>query len=768
VSAARSLLLSLGLALVLAGGVAGQSFTVSGNFQYLDKEWAFSGWTGADPLKPIRRADVYVLNDQTQAVVGQGSTGADGSFSIVCSAVGAIDLVVRCDCDTDLAKQATGFQRIRVTNESNVEYSAFSPVFLAHLPTLPLDIGTVTAGKILSGSDEGNPFNMLDMGVSAAEYIAGPKVGAAPVSSTLRFYWPGGSGSYTSGNGAHIADDDGYDDAVQLHEFGHVVHNNYSNGDSLGGSHTFGDSDQDPRLSFSEGYATFFAGCVLTSLGREGLYVDANGAAQTGAWQLRLRMETAGPYASDDYGAADEVAVCCTLYDLIDDELTPDTTPGVDDDLFVSTTVVDGKNAHRAWWDDFIGPVKSATNLTMNHAWDGWFTVNAPDAHYDELKDSFDDRRIRFWPDAQEPDNSLAESAPLAATDIGLWTLDRTLYWSPADPAVPGTGDQDWYAVDLVAGSVATFETRYPAGAADADTQADTDLDVYAPTGALVASADGGGTGRNASVANLAISQSGTWHFSVRSLSSMRRYGRYDVRALLVSENHAPAITDGPVASPDTIADDQTAQLSVSASDPDFGQTLSYAWTPLSGGSIQGSGASVGFDPPAVGSTTVMTVQLVVSDNLGASAPPVTVDVTVNPASGSPCQQPATATTGGAGKPGQSGTPALTAQNLPVVPSSNFAIHASNCTPGLSAMLIFGFSLASAPFDAGTLYPSPDILLPLGTGPSGTVHLPIGLTAMPSLCGVTLHCQLIVLNDPGAAGFKHTAQSNFLTIRFGS
>ena len=764
----RTLALALAGIVTLAGGLAAQAFTVSGTFQYQDKEWNFNGWTGADPLKPIRRADVYVLNNLNQAILGTGYTQADGTFVVACTAAGPVDVIVRCDADTDKNRIATGFQRIRVTNESNVEYSAFSPVFAAHVPPAPLDIGTVTANKILDGSDEANPFNMLDMGVSGAEYIAGPKVGAASVSTTMRFYWPAGGGSFASGSGAHIGDDDGYDDAVQLHELGHVVHNLYSENDSGGGSHTFGDSDQDPRLAFGEGYATFFNGCVLDFLGREGLYVDSSGSAQTGADQLRLRLETCGPYAGGSYGACDEGAVACTLYDLIDTELSPDTSPGIDDDLFVSTTLVDGQSPHKAWWDAFVGPLDAASNLNQNHAWDGWFTVNAPDPHYAEMADAFEDRRQRFWPDAQEPDNNLAAAVPTPATEFGLWTLDRTLYWSAANPAVPGTGDQDWYALDLVKGSTVTIETRYPGGAFDADTQADTFLEVFAPSGAPAASTDSGGAGRNAAVTNLLVSETGTWHYSVRTLSAMRRYGKYDVRAVLLFENHLPQITAGPDATPETIDDDETTQLSVTASDPDFGQTLSYTWTPLSGGSIVGSGATVTFDPPSVVSTTVMSIELVVTDNLGAATEPVSVEVTVEPGSGSPCALPATAVTGGVGKPGLFGVPVLTAQNLPVVPSNDFAIHASNCHPSLSAMLIFGFTLVSAPFDGGTLYPSPDIMLALGTSPAGVVHLPIGIVTNPTLCGVTLHCQLLVLNDPGAAGFKQTAQTNYLSIRFGN
>ena len=764
----RTLALALAGTLTLAGGLAAQSFTVSGTFQYQDKEWNFSGWTGVDPLKPIRRADIYVLNNVTLAVLGTGYTEADGSFSVACTAAGPVDVIVRCDADTDKNRLATGFQRIRVTDESNVEYSAFSPVFAGHVPPAPLAIGTVTANKILSGSNEANPFNMLDMGVSGAEYIAGPKVGVASVTSVFRFYWPSGGSSFASGNQAHIGTDDGYDDAVQLHELGHVVHNLYSSSDSPGGGHTFGDSNQDPRLAFGEGYATFFGSCVLEFTGREAMYVDAFGPAQSGSDQLHLRLETAAPYAGDSYGACDEGAVACTLYDLIDTELSPDATPGVDDDLFVSTTLIDGQNPHKAWWDTFVGPIDIASNLNQNHAWDGWFTANAPDPHYAEMVDAFDDRRQRFWFDAQEPDNSLAEAVPTPATDFGLWTTDRTIYWSAASPAVPGTGDQDWYAVDLVQGSTVSIETRYPGGASDADTQADTYLEVFAPSGAPVASTDTGGVGRNAAVDNLLVSETGTWHYAVRTQSAMRRYGRYDVRTQLLFENHLPQITAGPDATPDTIDDDETTQLSVSAFDQDFGQTLSYTWTPLSGGSIVGSGATVSFDPPAVGSTTVMSVELVVTDNLGASTAPVSVQVTVEPGSASPCALPATAVTGGTGKAGLFGVPVLTAQNLPVLPSNDFAIHASDCHPSLSAMLIFGFTLVSAPFDGGTLYPSPDIMIALGTSPAGVVHLPIGLVANPALCGLTLHCQLLVLNDPGAAGFKKTAQTNYLTIRFGN
>ncbi len=762
---ARALVAAL---LLLAAGAlpaAAQSFVVSGRFLYEDKAWNYNGWTGADPVLPIRRADVTVLNAATSAVLGTGTTGADGSFSISASAAGITSIAVRCDADNSLD---AGFQRVRVTTEGSVEYAVLSPVFPGHSPALPLDIGTVTALKVLSGGAEGGPFNMYDMGLRVAEYLASPKIGAAPSSSTLRLYWPGGSGSFATSNQAHIADDDGYDDPVILHELGHVVMNLYSDNDSPGGSHFFGDSDQDPRLSWGEGFATFLGGIVQDHMGLEALYFDGNAAAQSGGVGLNLRLETAAPYASDAYGAADEVAVACALFDLLDTEFSPDGSPGSDDDTLTSTVLVQGKSPPKAFWDTLVGPVKAASNCTINDFWDGWFGLHAADAHFDELMDCFSLRRIRFWADNDEPDNSLAEAFPAPAVSTDTWSGEKRLYWSTASPPAPGSGDQDWYRLDLVKGSRLRFETRYPGGAADADTQCDTFLEVYRPGGILVASADGGGPGRNALVDDVLISETGTWYYKVRSVHAYRRYGRYNARAQYLFENKLPQITAGPTASPPTIPDSQTTLLSVTASDPDVGQTLVYAWTPLAGGSISGSGAVVTFTPPSVSATSVVPVQLVVSDDLGASTAPLIVEVTVTPDVSSPCPGPASTLMAGAGKPGLFGVPLLSAQNLPKIPSGDFAIHASNLLPLASGYLVVGFSLISAPFDLGTLHPSPDLLLPIFTGGAGQLLLPITLAADPLLCGLTVHTQVLVLGDPGAAGPKQSAQSNRLSLTFGN
>ncbi len=756
-------------ALTLVGALLGaqadaQTFTVDGAFLYQDKEFAYTGWTGTDPILPIRRADVVVLDDTTGAVLGSGSTAQDGSFSIVCTGTGSLDVVVRCDCDTDLDGS---FQRIRVTTESNTEYSTFSPVFAAHDTANDLNVGTSVAGVITQGSNEANPFNMLDMGVHVMEYITGPTLNEGNMNQTLRIYWPSGSGSFATNNQAHMADDDGFDDPVILHEIGHVVHNKYSESDSPGGTHFIGDSDQDPRLSFGEGFATFFAGKIQEHLGREAVYTDLSGSAQTGGVQIRLRHENAQPFGTDAFGAADESAVAVVLYDLIDDVDSVDTTPGFDDDGIGLGTSIGGLDPANAWWDVFRGPVATAGNVTMNHAWDGWFSEHVADPHFAEVLGLFEARRMYFSNDVDEPNDTLATATPTAVQTGSNWSSPRSLFASSPGTFAPGTDDEDWYSYELVKGSDLLFRTRYENAVGDADTQADVFLELYGPTGALLASDDDSGSGRNPFVDDFIIPETGTYTLRLRTLSNQRRYGTYEFRAKHNFENFVPEVSS-VVASPATILDTGSSTLTATATDANAGQTLSYAWTPTNGGAIVGAGSSVLFDPPLVGASTTFVVELIVSDDLGAESASESVMIDVDPAGGSVCTGAASAASGGVGKAGSLGIPSLTATNLPVVPSSDFALTVSGALPSFSGILFFGLSQIAVPFDGGTFYPSPDIQIPFATDPAGEFVLPIVIPNDPTFCGIPLTVQAMLPNDPGAIGGKQTAQTGFVEFTFGN
>ncbi len=749
-------------ALCLATSFAmSQTFTVTGKFEYEDKGWSYNGWNGSDGFRPIRNADVTVLNNSTSAVIGTGSTDPSGEFSIVASGTGTLNVVVRVNADTNLHPT---FQRMRVTTTGNVEYTAFSPVFNGHNTANPLDVGTTTVLKSLAGSDEGNPFNMLDIGVSGFNYILGPLVNDT-TKGTIRMNWPGGGGSFASGSTLTMSDDDGYDDAVVLHELGHVVQNLYSDSDNTGGSHFFGDSDQDPRLSMGEGYATFFGGTVMVhELNRAAHYMDANGSSQTGGVQLRLRLEERTPYAGDSYGAADEVAVACCLFDILDDENSPDQNNTTDDDDIDSSVLINGLNVHRAWWDVFEGPVDVAPNVVINHAWDGWFSEHGVGGMHTEMKDLYDAHRMRFYEDIDEPNNTSFE--PVLVTAPSAWSPTRTLYKSTATPPAPGVGDFDWYSAEIVQGSQISIETRYPGAASDADTQCDTEMSLWDESLTNVATAQSGGTGRNAKISNFLVPSTGLWRWRIRTTSSLRFYGSYNWRITYDFENFLPTVDSGPSAVPSTITDDITSMLSAVASDANAGQVLTYTWTPLAGGTIVGSGSSVTFDPPAVLSSTVFNIQLTVSDNLGATTDPLVVQVTVNP-SGSPCGAPASTTAAGVGKPGQVGTPSLNPVGLPVVPGTNFKLQLTNALPLAQAWVFVGFSLTPAAFDGGTLYPAINKIFLAGIPGSGTLDMPIPLTD-PAFCGVAFYAQVLVPFDPGATGTYQTSQSNYVEVVPGS
>ena len=741
-----------------------QTFKVTGRCEYVDKVWGWDGWTGEKVMLPIRRADVYVVDFLTNDVLGVGTTLADGSYTVSCLASGPAVIRVQCHATTD---HNPAFQRLRVTNESNVVWALASHLLHVSDPPVPLDAGTMTALPMKSGPDEGQPFNVLDCGVAALEYALGPQVGLQPAPFPLRLTWPSTGGTWAKSLVGHIGGDDGYDDAVVLHEFGHLVHEAWSQDDSKGGPHWFGGSDQEPRLAFSEGFATCFAGAVLNSLAREAMYLDCNGHAVTGGVQLRLRLEDAAPWSALCGGEADEVAVACTLFDLLDDEYAADATPGSDDDGFLARTSIAGAATSAAWWSLFSGPLKQTVNLALQDGWDQWLLHNAADPHTAELTELFDARDIRFVNDEQEPDGTQGSAGRLHPVSNFSWSGEHTLYASTDDPPAPGTGDVDWYAVTLVKGDVVEVRTSYPPSATDAETECDPYLELFRPDGTFVAANEDGGIGRNALLPDVAITSTGDWLVKVGTHDGLRRYGRYAVRVQYLSQNHPPVIVSGPSAFPPVVRAGDSAMLSALARDRDGDEALEYAWTAVDGGVIAGTGASVTFVPPVVLFPKLLRVGLVVSDSLGAESAPGEASLLVLPMVGGTCEGSAAWLALGDGKPGLGGTPSLAALGQPVVPSLDFALQARGLTPLFPGYVSFGFTQLAAPFDGGTLWATPDLLLPVVPSSAGELFIPLLLPPEPLLCGLSVIAQVIVPGDPGAGGAHHTAQSNGLKVTFG-
>lgn len=533
--AKRRTVLAALLASASLSSLARADFTATGQVLYVDRSFTYNGWTGAKPELPVRHVRVEVRNANTNALLGFSHTDANGNYSIQASGSGTANVKIRLRSRSEVF----GNNDLIVRQVNNVEYTLDSPTFSNHNLSSDLNAGVLVAPTTTVSGDQGNPWNILDQCVYAVEYVKAQ--GEGNPTSNVVAEWPGGSGSFASGSLTNIAQDDGYDDCVILHELGHVLHNIYSDSDNPGGGHFFGDSDQDPRLSYGEGYATFFNAAVRQFVGVNdpGIYLDAVGGGSTGGVQLRARMENLVPYQNDSRGEADEVAVAGVLWDLVDTVATTDPSTGTDDDDLDGSLLFNGGiDGDTLNWNVLVGPVATASNLTIRDHFHGYFNpVNA--GLYDEIADAFDNHGCRFFADTNEPNNNAGSAT--AYTPSSNWGAIQTLYYSPNNPPAPGNNDRDFYAFHLNEGAIFQCATRYPNNANDADTYCDTFLTVRRPDGTTFATNDDGGTGRNAQLTNLVADATGTWTVEVDTTHPYRRTGSYQFRAIVDFDPGPPA-----------------------------------------------------------------------------------------------------------------------------------------------------------------------------------------------------------------------------------
>lgn len=538
-------LLQAACALALLAPFSSADFVASGRIEYQDRPFTFNGGfsSSTTTFLPVRLARVQIVNASSGSTLATGSTDASGNFSINVSGNGTANLLVRCFSRSD----AFGNNRIRVTNTSNSLYSVDSSTFFSHNLNTNLNAGTIQALKLTTGSLQGSPFNMLDQMVWGIQYILNSGGSALP--SSIRMQWPGGSGSFASGTVATMSDDDGFDDCVQLHELGHVLHNVYSDSDSPGGSHSFGQSNQDPRLSFGEGWASFFGASVrqFAGINDPGIYMDCSGTSGGGI-QLRARFENASPWGNTTGGEADEVAVSCVLWDIVDRKDTLDTSVGSDDDALDGSVLFAGQTPDAKHWQVFTGPVKSASNLTIRNMWDGFFAP-LDSGNLSTMQTIFSAFDMRFVPDAAEPNNSIATA--VAITPTSSFGPTRTLYFATSPAGAPGDGDVDYFKITLAAGTTFEAETRYPGGNNDAETYADPRLDVFRANGNLMGSDDNSGTDRNALVQNLLADVDGDYFVRVSTNHSYRKTGSYELRVRTTFVPVSPPVVTS--LTPDTV-----------------------------------------------------------------------------------------------------------------------------------------------------------------------------------------------------------------------
>lgn len=381
------------LAVVPAAGAA--DFTVSGVFRYEDRIFVKDGYTGTAQDLPIRHADVEVVLAQGQGVVlATGSTDADGAYSIlVTGQTGQIDLYSRCRSASD--NSATYHVTVSANEAGTTIHAITTATEENHNTGQDLDFGTYLI-QDGTGTGVAQAFNIFDNGIDCFDYLASASgIGRYPTAGErVRFWWNGTSGptgSYFTGTYIAItssgSDTDGWSDTVILHESGHWASYNFGNDDNTGGQHFIGDNVQDPRLSYGEGYATFFCGQVrefraprLNPLGNPvdatvSIYADLSfppALPSPGGLGFAYDFET-GLFNTGSpigqVGTANETNVTSVMWDLVDGTGTPDQSPGVDDEP--------GDETGTLSWDvieNYMTTIGGTAEwITIEDFYQGWF-----------------------------------------------------------------------------------------------------------------------------------------------------------------------------------------------------------------------------------------------------------------------------------------------------------------------------------------------------------------------------------------------------------
>lgn len=155
------------------------------------------------------------------------------------------------------------------------------------------------------------------------------------VSGGLSFYLQGQRELYILGgrNGnTKTTDTDHFDDSVIIHEYGHFLEDVYGKATSPGGSHN-GHFIIDPRLAWSEGWANFLQGAIVTAndpSSKGQYYIDTVGyssdtveSGEVGGLAIKFVLNESGatasrdPVGTDGEGTFREVSISRFLYKII-------------------------------------------------------------------------------------------------------------------------------------------------------------------------------------------------------------------------------------------------------------------------------------------------------------------------------------------------------------------------------------------------------------------------------------------------------------------
>jgi len=483
------------LAACSGGGSSGDimDVNISGTIRYEDKEYSAYGFTGHTEFKPVRQAIVELVDVYDEIIASSVSDEA-GYYEL--SGAG-VDLRVRVMAQLDSSVGTT----VSISDYSGNLYSATYLIDTAQLEEnenrvdIDIDVDADIAGA----------FNMLDVYASSTQLVR--ELTTAPMPD-LNVYWqnknsrygtyycftsrissscPQGRGIYIlGGRSSGGGDTDHYDDDVLLHEYAHYLENMVGAQDSPGGTHYLTETDQDLRLTWSEGLGEFFPAAVKTWLAKN--YPE----------RLSTTPGLATTYFIDTYGTYVGISIDVnnpTAYYCYGGSSSPCFSYS-SSEIAVAKILIGVMNEFgvQAIWDVYSNYMAKGTSLpaTLETFWDGWQTQRVPAfEEYSKLKTVFNERRVYYERDSFESDNfvGLYRKLDSCATD----TCDGEKHYLYHEEL---GGDRDLVAFDVLSGNTYLVETVELSNAADTYLRI-LDIDgsvVFDSTGAMMVNDNRPGT----------------------------------------------------------------------------------------------------------------------------------------------------------------------------------------------------------------------------------------------------------------------------------
>ncbi len=524
---ARALLFCIVAA--LTGSEAFADWTATGTFQYRDREWDSTGFTGVETPLPIRLADVEIRDNGSGAVLATGVTDENGSFSIFVSDSSTRDVYARVITDSS----ETADLHLEVTDGTNpkTHYAVAGNVVAGHPPGQDLDFGAFVA-EIGQG---GEPFNLYDNGLRGIDFLAFLQGGRPAQQQSLNIRWAPNRGQGVSFAGSAIIemrDTAGYDDTVLLHEIAHYAVLNYSDSDSPGGTHGPSLCDEDPRLAWDEGHASYW-GCAARkhfSLANPHVYISTTGGPGAGQLNLYFDLETESQFECS--GATSEAAVYTALWDMFDGPATQDDTPGVDDGPVDTLDLSDVEH-----WETMTDGLPGRSFIAAEDYWDAWFETPVLNGFLAELISIWGDGvEIEYFEDAQEPNGTDGTAAPIA-TDGSL--VHNTFF---NDPEGDGSGgrvrDTDWFSFS------AATDVTYRIETLNLWSGADTTMTLFDDQLNTLASNDNRAAGDPSSLIEWTATATATLFIRITQPLDGTLYGSYDVTVYPTNDADGDGVAD--------------------------------------------------------------------------------------------------------------------------------------------------------------------------------------------------------------------------------